>query len=109
MSLSHPTVMKATSVIPIIFAEALKDRAQALYVVSSPLAGSNRARINTLVLGGRSPAIYGDRDFVEAGGLMSYGADFSKLYRRAADYVDRFCEGQTRLTYQSSNRSSSHW
>jgi len=73
--------------------DALKDRAQALYVISSPLATTNRVRINTLALGRRLPAIYDDREFVEVGGLISYGPDFTNIYRRAADYVDRILRG----------------
>ena len=73
--------------------DALRDKAQALYVVSSPLTTTNRVRINTLALGRRLPAIYGDREFVEVGGLISYGPDFANMYRRAADYVDKILRG----------------
>jgi putative ABC transport system substrate-binding protein len=73
--------------------DALKDKAQALYVVSSPLTTTNRVRINTLALGRRLPVIYGDREFVEIGGLISYGPDFANMYRRAADYVDKILRG----------------
>jgi putative ABC transport system substrate-binding protein len=73
--------------------DAFKDNAQALYVVSSPLATTNRVRINVLALGRRLPTIYGDRDFVEAGGLISYGPDFPNMYRRAADYVNKILRG----------------
>jgi putative ABC transport system substrate-binding protein len=73
--------------------EALKDRAQAIYVVTSPLTSANRVRIATLALGGHLPAIYSNRGFVEVGGLMSYGADFPNMYRRAADYADRILRG----------------
>jgi len=71
--------------------DALK--AQALYVISSPLTTTNRFRINTLALGRRLPAIYEDREFVEVGGLISYGPDFTDIYRRAADYVDKILRG----------------
>ena len=50
-------------------------------------------RINVLALGRRLPTIYGDRDFVEAGGLISYGPDFPNMYRRAADYVNKILRG----------------
>jgi putative ABC transport system substrate-binding protein len=73
--------------------DALKDKAQALYVVSSPLTTTYRVRINTLVLGRRLPVIYGDREFVEVGGLISYGPDFASMYRHAADYVDKILRG----------------
>ena len=46
-----------------------------------------------MALGRRLPAIYGDREFVEVGGLISYGPDFANMYRRAADYVDKILRG----------------
>jgi putative ABC transport system substrate-binding protein len=68
---------------------ALKDRAEALYVCSDPLITTNRVRLITLALGVQLPTIHGFREFVEAGGLMSYGPNFPDLFRRAADYVDK--------------------
>ena len=62
--------------------EALKGRAEALYVAADPLVTANRIRINTLALGARLPTMHGFRELVEAAGLMSYGANFSDLYRR---------------------------
>jgi len=73
--------------------EALTGRAEALYVVLDPLTNTNRVRINTLALAARLPTMHGFREFVEAGGLMSYGADLLDLYRRAADYVDKILRG----------------
>jgi putative ABC transport system substrate-binding protein len=73
--------------------EALKDRAEALYVVTDPLVITNRARIGTFAMGGRLPTIYSSREYVEAGGLMSYGPNFPDLFRRAADYVDKILRG----------------
>jgi putative tryptophan/tyrosine transport system substrate-binding protein len=73
--------------------EALKGRADALYVVADPLVNTNRARIHTLAMGARLPAIYNAREHVETGGLMSYGPYFPELYRRAADFVDRILRG----------------
>src|SRR5262249_34961465 len=69
--------------------EALKSRADALYIVPDPLVNTHRVRINTLALGTRLPTISGVREQVEAGGLMSYGANFPDLFRRAADLVDK--------------------
>ena len=65
--------------------EALKGRADALYVGTDPLVNTNRIRINTLALGARLPTMHGIREQVEAGGLMSYGPNFPDLFRRAAD------------------------
>jgi putative tryptophan/tyrosine transport system substrate-binding protein len=73
--------------------EALKSRAQALYVAGDPLVLTNRARINTLALVARLPAIYGQREYVEAGGLMSYGPNFPELFRHVGDYVDKILRG----------------
>jgi putative ABC transport system substrate-binding protein len=73
--------------------EALKGRADALYVVIDPLVTTHRIRINTLALGARLPTMYGSREGVEAGGLMSYGANFPDLFRRAADFVDKILRG----------------
>ena len=73
--------------------EALKGHAEALYVASDPLLLANRVRFNTLVLTARLPAIYNSREWVDAGGLMSYGANLPDLYRRSADYVDKILRG----------------
>jgi putative ABC transport system substrate-binding protein len=73
--------------------EALKGRADALYVVADALAFANRIRINTLALGARLPTMSGNRVYVEVGGLMSYGPNNLALFRRAADYVDKILRG----------------
>ena len=73
--------------------EALKGRADALYVGADPLVNTNRVRINTLALAARLPTMHGVRDYVEAGGLMSYGPNILDQYRRAADYVDKILRG----------------
>jgi putative ABC transport system substrate-binding protein len=73
--------------------EALKDRAEALYVVGDALVTTHRIRINTLSLAARVPTIYVVREFVEEGGLMSYGPNFPDLFRRAADHVDKILRG----------------
>ena len=73
--------------------EALKDRADALYVVAEPLLSSNHVRISTLALGARLPTLLGIRDYVEAGGLVSYGPNTPDLFRRAADLVDKILRG----------------
>jgi putative tryptophan/tyrosine transport system substrate-binding protein len=73
--------------------ESFKGRAEALYICNDPLVTTNRIRINTLALGMRLPTIYNVREFVEAGGLMSYRPNFLDLYRRAADFVDKILRG----------------
>ena len=73
--------------------DALKGRAEALYVCSDPLLTTNRLGINTLALGVRLPTMHGFREFAEAGGLMSYGPNFPDLFRRSAEYVDKILHG----------------
>jgi putative ABC transport system substrate-binding protein len=73
--------------------DALKGNVEALYVCGDPLAVTNRVRINTLALGARLPTMFGAREYVEAGGLMSYGANFLDLYRRTAELVDKVLRG----------------
>jgi putative ABC transport system substrate-binding protein len=73
--------------------EALKGRADALYVIGDALVATNRMRINTLALGARLPTMHSFREYVESGGLMSYGPNFPDLFRRAADYVDKILRG----------------
>jgi putative ABC transport system substrate-binding protein len=73
--------------------EAFKGRAEALYVCNDPLVTTNRIRINTLASGMGLPTMYNVREFVEAGGLMSYGPNFLVLYRRAADFADKILRG----------------
>ena len=73
--------------------EALKGRGEALYVVGDALVITHRVRINTLALTARLPTIFLLREYVEAGGLMSYGPSFPDLFRRAGDYVDKILRG----------------
>jgi putative ABC transport system substrate-binding protein len=84
-------IRRAEDITPAV--EALKSRADALYVCPDPLTNTHRVRINTLALGTRLPTISGVREFVEAGGLMSYGPNFPDLFRRAADFVDKILRG----------------
>jgi len=73
--------------------EVIKGRAEALYVCPDGLMDTNKTRINTLALGARVPTMHGYREYVEAGGLLSYGANLPEMYRRAADYADRILRG----------------
>jgi len=73
--------------------DALKGRADALYVCGDPLVDTNRIRIITLALGARLPSMSDFPEYVEAGGLMSYGPNFPDLFRRAAGYVDKILRG----------------
>ena len=73
--------------------DALKGSVEALYVCGDPLAVTNRVRIDILALGARLPTMFGAREYIEAGGLMSYGANFLDLYRRTAELVDKILRG----------------
>jgi putative ABC transport system substrate-binding protein len=65
----------------------------ALYVVADPLINTNRVRIQIRALAARLPTIYNSREFVEVGGLISYGPNFPDLWRRAAELVDKILRG----------------
>jgi len=73
--------------------DALKGRADALYLCGDPLVTTHRIRINTLALGARLPTMSVFRQYVEAAGLMSYGPNFPDMFRRAADFVDKILRG----------------
>jgi putative ABC transport system substrate-binding protein len=72
---------------------SVKGRADALYVAIDPVTNTHRLRINTLALGAHLPTIEPFREFVEAAGLMSYGANLPDLFRRAGDFVDKILKG----------------
>ena len=73
--------------------DALKGHADALYVCTDPLVNTHRIRVNILALAARLPTIHSLREYVEAGGLMSYGPNIPDLLRRAADFVDKILHG----------------
>ena len=70
-----------------------KSRTDALYVCTEPLMHGNRVRINILAAAAGLPTMYSNRDYVDSGGLMSYGPNSTALFRRAADYVDKILRG----------------
>jgi putative ABC transport system substrate-binding protein len=73
--------------------QAFKGRVQALYVPATPVALVNRIRINTLALAAHVPTMFGVREYVEVGGLMSYGSNWPHMWGRAADFVDKILRG----------------
>ncbi|MFL6796036.1 MAG: ABC transporter substrate-binding protein [Xanthobacteraceae bacterium] len=79
--------------IPPAFAAAQAGLVQAIFVVADPLTNTNQARINSLAAAARLPTMSGFRDYVETGGLLSYGPNFRDLWRRTADFVDRILRG----------------
>ncbi|HSF57676.1 MAG TPA: ABC transporter substrate-binding protein [Candidatus Binatia bacterium] len=76
-----------------VFAALNKERPDGFYSVGGPLMIINRKRIVGFALKSRLPSIYNNRESVDAGGLMSYGADEAESYRRIAYYVDRILKG----------------
>jgi ABC-type uncharacterized transport system substrate-binding protein len=84
-------IRRAEDIAPVF--EVLKGRADALYVCGDPLIDTNRVRIITLALGVKLPTMSDFPEYVEAGGLMSYGPNFPDLFRRAAGYVDKILRG----------------
>jgi putative ABC transport system substrate-binding protein len=76
-----------------VFSTLAREHADGFLVPSSPLTNSQRAPLAELGLKHRLPGIFANKANVEAGGLMSYGADFNDMYRRAATYVDQILRG----------------
>ena len=85
-------IRPAGDIVP-VFDTMKKDGAEALYIVGDTFMNSNRARISTLAIQARLPTIYVAREYVEAGGLMSYGANIPHLFARAAELVDKILRG----------------
>jgi putative ABC transport system substrate-binding protein len=75
------------------FRTASNERADAMVVLAGTIIIAQRARIADLAIKSRLPSIYERREFVEAGGLMSYGISITDLDRRAAIYVDKILKG----------------
>lgn len=73
--------------------EALKGRADAMYVCADPLFNVHRVQIGTMAVGAQIATIYDLREYVDAGGLMSYGPNFLDQWRRAGDIVDKVLRG----------------
>jgi putative ABC transport system substrate-binding protein len=73
--------------------EAIKGRFDGAYIQTDPLTITNRIQIITLALASRLPTMHSFREFVEAGGLVSYGPSYTDLFRRAGDFVDKILRG----------------
>jgi putative ABC transport system substrate-binding protein len=84
-------IRRAEDIAPAL--ESAKGNADALFVVSEPLVNTNRVKINALTNAERLPTIYAENGYVEAGGLMSYGPNYTNEFRRAADLVDKILRG----------------
>jgi putative ABC transport system substrate-binding protein len=79
--------------LPGAFALAAKERADAVFVVTTAVFFRERVRLSRLAIDNRLPAVYALREFAEAGGLLSYGTNLPEMFRRAAVYVDRIFKG----------------
>jgi putative ABC transport system substrate-binding protein len=84
---------KSAEELPAAFATLMSERADALLVVPSPLTFAERGSLAELCLANRLPAMFGFRQNVEAGGLLSYGVEVQDLIARSAVYVDRVLRG----------------
>lgn len=73
--------------------DTVKPPVDAIYVAIDQLMVANLARVLTLALGAHLPTVFSTRDFVRSGGFMSYGPNYSDLFRRSADYVDKILRG----------------
>jgi putative ABC transport system substrate-binding protein len=91
LDVTMPEIKRAEDLPPAI--EHLKGRVDALYVCPDSLISTNHVRINTLALAAQLPTMHAVREFVEGGGLMSYGPHYPDLFRRAGDYVDKILRG----------------
>ena len=89
------------------FARAKKERAQALITTTGGLINTQQRRVLNFAAKNRLPAIYHYSEFVEAGGLMSYGPDNGDVFRRAADFVDKILKARSLAIFLLSSRRSS--
>jgi ABC-type uncharacterized transport system substrate-binding protein len=89
----QPKEVRATDNFEKVFAALNKQAVDGLYVTTGPLMFANQKRIAGLALERRLPSMHGRREAVDAGGLMSYGADIADSYRRVASYVDKILKG----------------
>ena len=89
----HSLKVRDLNEIESVLSAMTSERAAGLIVLSSPLIVAHQTRILNFAAKNRLPTMYDDREFVEAGGLMSYGANLADLYRRAASYVGKILKG----------------
>jgi putative ABC transport system substrate-binding protein len=90
LEVAETRIQRAEDIGPAL--DAFKGRAEALYV-SSPLVNANRIRIVSTALSAHLPTMFGLREYVDAGGLISYGPNYLALWRRAAEFVDKILRG----------------
>jgi putative ABC transport system substrate-binding protein len=89
----QPWEVRAADDFERVFAALNKQHPDGLYVAASPVMNANQKRIVGFALKSRLPSVYNRREDIQAGGLMSYGADLADSYRRVAYYVDKILKG----------------
>jgi putative ABC transport system substrate-binding protein len=85
--------VRARNDLELAFAAIKRERAEAVFMIRSPIVTDLTKRIANLAVESRLPAIYDDKRFPQNGGLMSYGTDLADLDRRAAIYIDKVLKG----------------
>jgi putative ABC transport system substrate-binding protein len=85
------TLSRADDILPGM--KSVIGKVDALYICTDPLLTLHRARISTFAASEKLPTVYAFREYVEAGGLLSYGPNFPDLFRRSADFVDKILHG----------------
>ena len=93
MGVRAPTPFRGIAALPAQFAQIRAARVGALFVWPSPPVDEARSKIAELALKERLPTVCAFREYVEAGGLMSYGSNLGAAHRRAATYVDKILKG----------------
>jgi putative ABC transport system substrate-binding protein len=91
--LDQPPSERETGEFESAFAAMVRERANGVVVAQDPVTLGSRGQVVQLAARSRLPAVYGLREFTEAGGLMSYGPNIAAQFRRAATYVDKILKG----------------
>jgi putative tryptophan/tyrosine transport system substrate-binding protein len=105
----HFVAVRSSADFDSAFSDMIRARAGALTVLPSGMFIGERRRLVDLAAKHRLPAMYQSRESVDAGGLMSYGPNFSGLFRRAAVYVDKILKGIKPGISPWSSQRSSNW
>jgi ABC-type uncharacterized transport system substrate-binding protein len=104
LTLSAPALLRAWhATLPALWRS---NTADALYVATDPLIFGSRVQINAMAQNERIATIYGSREYVDAGALMSYGPNWTDLFRHAADLVEKYCVGRSQPIFLLSNRQN---
>ena len=91
------------------FAAMVRERADGVWVLPDPLTFTARSQVVALAAKHRLPDVYWQREYVDGGGLISYGSNVAEQFRRAASYVDRILKGARPEISRSSKRRNSSW